>query len=308
MKSQASERRVVFLHRNMPPVRGQGSVDLVLTPQFYTMKRDDLPIRFAFQARKLAPSLLEEAGDPETLHYEVLRDENGWLYFAYNPEEVEGFLRSKGVEPHRIARLYFAQQFAPHLQRPVLLSGGTQALSLVEDTVTILPVTLLHDRPDRFAESLPIPEKSFAFPRGVHPAGLGKREAFLLILAATIFGGAWFIQGLNDARSADRIREELSRTVEEHPTLQSGPVRRNILEKYSTIDKRQRQIRQKIRAVGSLVSKETKLRELEMDEQGFRAFVEAPASKRTTLRQMAEEAGLETAVESRGLRIKGAWK
>jgi len=308
LKSQANERRIIFLHRQMPPITGQEPIDLVLTPQFYTMKRDDLPIRFAFQARKLAPSLLEEAGDPESLHFEVLREDEGWLYFAYRPDEVENFLKSKGINPQRISRLFFAQQFASVLQHPVLLSGSTQALTLVEDTVTILPASLLHEQPDRFAESLPLPNHSFSFPKGTSTGLLGRKESLWLILAAILLGGAWLIEGVYTANKAVEIQDNLSDLLEEHPALQSGLARRNILEKYRAIDTHQRKIRQKIHSIGSLVSKESKLKTLEVGNQGYRAIIEAPSSQRSTLKEMAKNADLDLTEHGAELQIKGAWQ
>ena len=310
MKSQASERRIVFLHRQMPPLQGQTPIDLVLTPQFYTMKRDDLPIRFAFQARKLAPSLLEEAGDPQRLRYEVLKEGEGWLYFAYDPEEVASFLRNKGIAPERVSRLYFAQQFAPLLKQPVLLSGGTQALSLVDGTVTILPSSLLQERPGRFAESLPLPDQSFRFPQGKPSSRLGSKQALWLLVGATILGAAWMIEGIRHAKSASELEARLEKALQEHPALQSRLARTNILEKYRSIDRLQRQIRDRIHAVGTLVSKETKLNRLKVDAQGYQASIDAPSSKLPTLKQMAREADLKLSQKpgAGGLELKGTWR
>jgi len=308
LKSQANERRIVFLHRQMPPFQGKAPIDLVLTPQFYIMKRDDLPIRFAFQARKLAPSLLEDTGATEQLHYEVVKEKDGWYYFAYDPEEVATFLRSKGVAPEQIARLYFAQQFASHLDHPVLLRGGTHALNRVEGVVTIVPLNFLQDSPSRFAESLPLPDQSFSFPLGKSSAFLNNKQAFWLVVAAMLLGGAWFIEGVRYARSAQALETHLSTLFQEHPALQSRLARTNILQKYQSTDMLQRQIRDRIHSIGTLVSKETKLDRLSVDTQGYEAVIHAPSSKLSTLKQMAKESGLSLKEGDAGLHLKGTWQ
>jgi len=284
-------------------------VDLVLTPQYYTMKRDDLPVRFAMQARKLAPAILEEAGDPETLRYEVLRQEEGWLYLAYDPREVARALREKGLAPERIGRLYFAQQLEAQLQEPALLPGGEYALHNLEGTVTILPSSLLDPPPSRSALSLPLPQEAFRFPLGeTHTALLGRRQALWLVVAALLLGGAWLLEGIRDTRQAGNLEENLSAELAEYPTLQSRLARQNILEKYRKIDRRERQIRDRIQALGTLTSKETRLNSLTIDETGYQASIELPASKRNTLTEMAREAGLKVERSDRELELKGAWQ
>ena len=35
------------------------SVNIMLTPQFYTLKKEKLPVRYLYQAKKIAPSLFD---------------------------------------------------------------------------------------------------------------------------------------------------------------------------------------------------------------------------------------------------------
>jgi len=290
-----------------PP--GEGALELVLTPRFYMMKRDELPLRFAFQARKLAPSLFEESAFGDAMRYEVIKEGERWLYFAYNPEEVRHFLREHGIDPHRVRTLYFTQQFASSLDRPGRLPGGREALVLVDGTVTLLPASLLEEPPTREASTLTPPRQRFSLPRsGDASSGLGRKTAFTLAVAALLLGIGWLAEGIRYQRSAHSLGQELERVLQEHPTLRSRLTRENIHGKYSRIDKHQRQIRDTVRTIGILISKDSKLNTLAIDEKGYRANISVPRKKLRALKELAAESGLLAAEKSGRLEVAGAWK
>lgn len=308
MGSQTTERRLLFLHRHAEAPEGAGTLDLVLTPRFYLLKRDPLPLRFAFQARKLAPSLFEESGPQEPLRYEVLKEPEGWLYFAYNPDEVRTFLKQRGIDTRRLRGLYFAQQFAPSLERPARLPGGREALVTVNGVVTLLPLSLLDEEPVLEAESLSPPRQRFALPLGETASRIGKSTAVALVAASLLLGLAWLAEGIRYQRATGALTQELERSLEQHPTLRSRLTRENIHGKYSRIDRRQRQIRDTVRAIGTLISKESKLDTLALDEKGYRATISAPSKKLKTLKELADGAGLHATVKGGALELSGGWK
>jgi hypothetical protein len=301
---------MLFLHRQMVPSPGEGPVDLVLTPQYYLMKREEIPLRFAFQARKLAPSLFEENhSSEEPTRYEVLRNGESWLYFAYHPEEIREALMKAQVDPGRIRRLYFAQQFASLLDRPVLLPGGEEALVLLDDTVTLLPARMLPEEPSSHAEELPRPSESFRFSFEGTESKINRKAALVLSGALLILGLGWVLEGFRYHRAATAEEKRLEKVLEAHPTLRSRLTRENIYNKYHAVDRRQRQLRRTVRAIGTLVSKDSKLDSLAIDEKGYRATLSAQAKKLQTLRELADDAGLPAKISSgKKLEIRGSWK
>jgi hypothetical protein len=293
----------------MAPSPGEGPVDLVLTPQFYLMKRDEIPLRFAFQARKLAPSLFEENVSGEETLYEVLRDGEGWLYFAYHPEEVREALTEAEVQPGRVRRLYFAQQFAPLLDRPALLPGGKEALVSLEGTVTLLPTQMLSEEPSLRAEELPPPAEAFRLSVEGAESTVNRKTALLLSGALLLLGLGWVAEGFRHHQAATAEERRLDRVLESNPTLRSRLTRENIYKKYHAIDRRQRQLRRTVRAIGTLVSKDSKLDSLTIDGEGYRAILSAQAKKLKTLRELADDVGLPAKITSgKKLEIRGSWK
>jgi len=83
----------------MPDVTLRETVNVMVTPQFYTLKKEALPVKYAYQAKKIAPSLfdglLEEDGNYE---YMVSKEEEDWVFIAYDIKKITDFLALKGIK------------------------------------------------------------------------------------------------------------------------------------------------------------------------------------------------------------------
>jgi hypothetical protein len=54
-----NNKDLLLVHSAMERVTLVESVNVMLTPQFYTLKKEALPVKYAYQAKKIAPSLFE---------------------------------------------------------------------------------------------------------------------------------------------------------------------------------------------------------------------------------------------------------
>ena len=308
MGSNATEHTLLFLHRRLP-ARGaeEGApIDLVLTPQLYHTRFEPLPLRFTFQAKKLAPSVFDE--NDAAIRYEVMKEGEGWRYFAYRPDEILSLLRERAIDPRQIRRLYFAQQFAGALHTPLLLEGSDSALLNIDGIVTLLPVNLLEEAPRERREQPPLPSRYFHLPYAPHDGSVPSRIAWSVTAAALLLAIAWFAEGIRFQRSASGLKNALQEELSRHPTLQSRLTRENIYEKYRKIDTQQRRIRETLRRIGTLVSKESRLDSLTVDAKGYTALLDAPGPKLSTLKLLASKAGLSARVDGAKLRIEGSWR
>ena len=71
----------------------------MLTPQFYIFKKESLPVRYHYQALKLAPSILDELTGVGEYSYAAIQEEDGWALIAYDMAKIEAFLELSGVHP-----------------------------------------------------------------------------------------------------------------------------------------------------------------------------------------------------------------
>ena len=110
MNLMGSSRQRVLVHRDMEDFLTSDSVDILLTPQFYTFLQEELGIKFSYQAKQIAPSLFDDYLD-ESLNYQffVYKIGDSWQFFAYSVEEITTFLKDKGIEEGQINKIYFIQ-------------------------------------------------------------------------------------------------------------------------------------------------------------------------------------------------------
>jgi hypothetical protein len=84
-------------------------VDLILSPKYYWVKLEDLPVKYVFQAREYAQSLFDGYIPEGDYSYKVLKKEGKFLVFAYNAKEILESLQALGVKTSQIHSVYFAQ-------------------------------------------------------------------------------------------------------------------------------------------------------------------------------------------------------
>ncbi len=68
-----SNKELLLVHAGMQRQFLSHDVNVMLTPQYYTLKREELPVKYLYQAKKIAPSLfdglLEEVGEYDYMVY-----------------------------------------------------------------------------------------------------------------------------------------------------------------------------------------------------------------------------------------------
>ncbi|WP_456458037.1 hypothetical protein [Nitratifractor sp.] len=310
MTFKRSPRRKVWLYPRMPKLSVEGEYDAVLGPQLYLVHRVDFPIRFAHQARKIAPSIMEEFGAKSDWIFEVYQDNEGWIFLAYDPRQILSQFEAASLNPRKVKRLFFAQQFAEYFSHPVRL-GERDVLANVRGTVTVLPAEFIDEAADEEERlsTLPEPAKSFPFRALEESRSKWKiRDLVLLTLAALLFAGAWIVEGIRAHSERVRLERELQESAHGDPTLISSITRRNIYERYALIDHRQRNIRQILKRLGKLVSKESKLTSVQISPEGYNAVFDVKSDKIPALKQLALSYELHPIVQGDRLIVKGRWK
>ncbi len=277
----------------MPTVTGiEGRVDVMVTPQFYTLKRETLQIRFSHQAQKIAPSLFDGlVEEPASHSYFVYREGETWVFIAYDPKEIAAFLESRGLPPQRVAKLFFAQQAKEHFATPVALSEK-EALVLIDQTVTVVPRAVLPEQKwGRFDETFR-PVKGVSF--GATGASLlTQKQAVLLAVILSLFGVIWLAEGWRYGRTNTTLQSKLESYYAKYPSLQSAYARESIAAKYRKIDTAERKKREVVGKIAGMLSKGVMLKSFEMDEKGFRAvFVAADAKALKRLESLAKASGI----------------
>jgi len=268
-----SNKELLLVHAEMPRQFLSHDVNVMLTPQYYTLKREDIPVKYLYQAKKIAPSLfeglLEEVGE---YSYLVYKEEEQWIFIAYNLGQIRSLLLSKGIQPEKVSKIFFAQQAVDAFTAPMFL-GEKEALVVMENTVVVVPRQALKEetKPLTFDDSF-TPKTGISIGGGVQGSLLDVTQAALLSTLFILFAAIFFVEGSRYTNSSSEIEEEMQMLLEDHPILQSKIQRESVAQKYTHIETKEKQKRETIKRVSKLIFKGSTLISLTVQDKGFKAL------------------------------------
>jgi len=302
-------KELLIVYSSMPKVFLKESVNVMLTPQFYTLKKETLPVKYAYQAKKIAPSLFDGLlEERESYEYMVFKEKDQWVFLAYNLRYIENFLSSKGIERSMVSKIFFAQQVVDKFLAPLAL-GEKEALVVLDDSVVVVPRAALGEEESPTLKF----DKTFSPQKGVSLQGelgsfLTKKQAYAFMGVFLLFAVLFVAEGLryNGVKSAD---EKLQALYEAHPALQSSYTREEVLNKYRNIDTQERKKREGVKKLSNLIFKGVTLTHLTLTENTYKAnftSVSADVSKKLEALAKKESLKVSKVKKSHDLIIEGA--
>jgi hypothetical protein len=302
-------KELLLAYPSMKQVTLTQSVNVMLPPQFYTLKKEALPLRYAFQAKKIAPSLFDgllEEG--KQYDYMVWKEGEEWVFLAYDMEIITTFLKSKGFNLENVSKIFFVQQAAEHFDKPFLLDES-EALVSLDDTVAVIPRSALSKEESSLAFDESFTPKKGVMLQGSYGSVINMKQAVMLAAVLVGFGLMFFVEGWRYSNNAQSGEAQMQELLEAYPSLQSKYTRESIMTKYKTIDSVEREKRELIKAVSGLIFKGVTLTSLQMNEKLFTAQFECKDAKvAKRVKTLAEKKQLKATVisGSNDVKIEGA--
>ncbi len=263
----------LLVHKDMPNIDINGHIDIILSPQFYTFLREELGIKFAYQAKQIAPSILDDyLEDSQNYQFFVYKYDGYWYFFAYNIDEISTFLEEKGVKKYQINKIFFAQELNKYLDNKTISLGDKSFLIDIDKIVTVVPKKLIKDK----VENLNL--KNMQLKEGVSiSSSFGSIIPFkyTLILTTLLFilGGIFVAEGNRVKNSIRNDEEKLDLLLQRDTKLSSKRIRKSILAQYEPIDKIERLKRDILVDISKLLSTHTRLKELRLDDKKISAII-----------------------------------
>ncbi len=274
-----NNRPLVLIHDDMTPIEGGRSIDIMVPPQFYTMARQEIKVKYLYQAKKLAPSILENLlSDDIEYEYFVFKDGSYWAFVAYSSVEINEFLRSKGIEISQVSKLYFAQQSEPKFTSVISLNES-DALGVLNNIVTVIPKSLLsHGTQYQLFDDTFRPDRGVSYGTSVDSI-LTQKDSIILASIVVLFAILFLIEGVRYSRVISDMKGQVSILFKEYPALQSQYARENIIKKYHRIDKEEREKREILKDLSSLMVPGVEVDSLLMEDKRLSVVFQTPDKK-----------------------------
>jgi hypothetical protein len=267
-----SSKELLLIHRNMGQVNLSHSVNIMLTPQFYTMKKETLPLKYQYQAKRIAPSMFDGLLDTSgSYDYLVYRENNTWVFIAYDTESIKNFLASKGIKAEQVAKMFFAQQALQAFTKPVYLGEKEALLALEDNAVVIVPQSALDEfvTPHHFSNAF-TPKNGVSL-QGTTASLLSIKQAVAMASIFLLFAGIFFIEGSRYGGGGTQMQEEMKALLEANPSLQSQYTRESVASKYRAIDQKERKKREAVKTLAHMIFKGVTLSSLTLTDKGYKA-------------------------------------
>jgi hypothetical protein len=285
-------------------------VNVMLTPQFYTVKKEPIPVKYAYQAKKIAPSLfdglLEEGGVYDYLVFkEEINEEEHWVFIAYDIEKITEFLESKGIEAEKVGKVFFAEQSLSKFAQAPLALGDYEALTVIDNSVVVVPRVALGEEnfPSlRFTNDFTpkTPGVKVKIKPTEQSALMTQTQAFSLAAIFVLFAGMYVVEGSRYGADIASEKAELESIYTTYPYLESSYTRQDAIDTYKTIDKQERRKRDAIKIASSMIFKGVTLTKLRVDEKKFIAeFKCADTTVADRIKALAQKA------KNNFLKVKG---
>ncbi len=283
---------LLLAYKNMPKQSLNKAVNVMLAPQFYTVKKENLPLKYAFQVKKIVPSLFDGLLDSsKDYEYMVYKESEQWVCIAYSLKEIESFLLSKDIKYEYINNIFFAEQSQKLFTAPVLL-GIRDALVSIENSVVIVPQIALLEN----SETLKIDE-SFTPKKGISLNGssqsiIGKKHSIGFSLLFVVLAMAFLFEGWHLGNTSQGIHEKMQELKDEYPALKSDYTRKSVAQKYRAIDKAERKKREAVKTLAGMIFKGVKIETFKMNDKRFIArFQCSDSTVAKKLRELSKKAG-----------------
>jgi len=271
-----TSKPLVLVHKSMERVYNKSSINIMLSPQFYTMKRETLPIKHQYQAKKLASSVFESLlKDDVEYQYFVYKDRDDWIFIAYDQIEVSTFLDKVGIPLENISKLLFAQQYLDKFNIPLVLSDK-ELLASIDNTAVVIPSSIIGDKMTnrKFNEKIQNRDGiSFGFSNN---SIFEYKEAIIISSVLTIFAFIFIIEGIKYKNTLTQMEDEIALVLSKYPSLQSKYSRDNIAKKYKKIDIKERKKRDILKGLSSLLIRGVTLSSLSINSKNFYTTLKTP--------------------------------
>jgi len=253
----ANDKELLLVHTSMKRVDISHSVNVMLTPQFYTIKRETIPVRWAYQAKRIAPSLFMGLLDEgKNYDYLVWKEEEEWVFLAYDMESICIFLEKMGFSLSQVSKLFFAQQSADAFSTPLTL-GKDEALVLLDKTVVIIPQMALtsEETPSLLFNNSFTPKSKGVTLKQTSGQLLCMKQTVVFTTVFALFALMFLVEGWRYGSGAKAGELELQELLEAYPAFQSSYTRDSIAQKYKTIESVERKKRETINTLAKMIFK-----------------------------------------------------
>jgi hypothetical protein len=201
----------LIIHSDTEYTLEEKKYNLILSPSFYWLKREEVGLAKLSQAKKIAASIF--VGHIPYGEYKYITEpsqESGtYLYYAYNDQNILERLEKIGVHKNNIGKIYFAQQLQNSFEKPVKISE--QSLFITQEgLLSVAPLLLAPESDTIDLYKLSLPKKAISISTFNSNIGVDAKSAWLLSGLFFLLSIVLYIESIPYTKALTTLEEEAS--------------------------------------------------------------------------------------------------
>ena len=104
-----NQLKTIFIDEQYIDMDKEEIVDVILSPKYYWVKIEKLPVKFSFQAKEYSNSIFDGNIPDANYSYKVIKNGENFVFLAYDIGQILDNLNKLGINQSKIRDVYFAQ-------------------------------------------------------------------------------------------------------------------------------------------------------------------------------------------------------
>lgn len=157
----------IFLDPHSENFETKESVNVILSPSLYWVKKVSLPVKYVREVRALLPSLFEDILPDGVYSYSAYKSGEHFFIFAYEDKLILDILSAKGVASTQVHNVYFAQSELSYINDAVKINDS-QNMILKNELLVLVPSSWVESSTDLDISKLSLSKNSITLKQFGH--------------------------------------------------------------------------------------------------------------------------------------------
>lgn len=137
-----NNKNVILVHSDEVLASSDEVFDIILSPRYYWAKKEELPVRYAYQAKSYAPSSFDGVVPEGEYKYLARKSDEGFWLYAYDEHFILSELEKLGLKASQIRKVYFAQVEFDNITKPIKINNH-EALTNHNGNIIKVPMQMV---------------------------------------------------------------------------------------------------------------------------------------------------------------------
>ncbi len=226
-------------------------VNVILSPQYYWVKKAELPVSRLYEAKKYAPAIFEEHL-PKQQHFRyivtALSDKNRFIILAYDAEEIFGMLEKQIGDFSKVKKVFFSQFELADMPQCLTVTKET-SLHRADDLILYAPTPCANEEDvEHYIENLKL-SRHFITPVSLTQELVSSRVAYSVIAALTLLSVGFGLEYLYHLREKRHIAQEMEKIAQRYHLPATSMQRESILRSLQKKEQAQKRVRELLHTV-----------------------------------------------------------